>query len=96
MSTAIIERAPRKAKPLGPVHLFPERPKALAKGDNVALVTEPHLWGRVTDVPPHRVGDVPRYAVTWADGYTTIHPREELLSRYTTETPKPRRKKARA
>ncbi|WDS51673.1 hypothetical protein SEA_BARNSTORMER_36 [Microbacterium phage Barnstormer] len=90
----MIETGARKAKPLGPVHLYPERPKAFRKSDNVADAANPNRWGRVTDVLPHLVGDVPRYAVTWEDGVTTVHAREELLSRFTTATRPPRRKKA--
>ncbi|WP_424936645.1 MULTISPECIES: hypothetical protein [Bacteria] len=75
--------APRP-KPLGPVHLYPERPKALRKGDNVALALDPDRWGRVADVLP---GD--RYTVAWADGYG-IHPRADLVSRFTTVTPRPK------
>lgn len=84
-----------KPKPLGPVHLYPERPKALKKGDNVALAANSEIRGRVSDVVPHRVGDLERYVVAWADGASSVHTRAELLSRFTTETPKPsQRKKA--
>lgn len=80
---------PRKPRALGPVHLFPERPKALKKGDNVALAANPREWGRVQDVIPHKLGDPERFAVVFPSG-TAIHTREELLARFTSEAPRKR------
>ncbi|WP_067201171.1 hypothetical protein [Microbacterium sp. XT11] len=83
------------SKSLGPVHLYPERPKVFRKGDNVAHADNPDRWGRVSDVVPHRVGEPERYAVAWEDGGASVHFRAELLSRFTTTTPKPRERRNR-
>lgn len=78
----------KKPRALGPVHLYPERPKALKVHDNVADVEEPSLFGKVTSVVPHRVGEPERYVVAWELGGSTVARRDELLSRFSTETRK--------
>ncbi|QDF14212.1 hypothetical protein SEA_GARDENSTATE_39 [Microbacterium phage GardenState] len=84
--------APRKPRDLGPVHLYPERPKALKKGDNVALAANPDDWGRVQEVLPHKVTEPPRYAVVFVSGVRIVQ-RAELIARFTTETPRKKGRK---
>lgn len=83
----------RKARTLGPVHLYPEPPKKLAAGSNVAT-SNGRVHGQVKSVLP---GD--RYLVEFSvEGETVqaVKPRRSLRSRFTSETPKPRTRKAAA
>lgn len=83
-----MSETPRKARTLGPVHLYPEPPKKLAAGSRV---TAPDRgFGKVKTINP---GD--RYVVDWEDGSTSTETRTSLLSVFTSTSPKPR-KKARA
>lgn len=74
----------RKAAPLRP-----EPPKKLTAGSPV--VDDAGRFGKVRTVLP---GD--RFAVQWEDGAVeSVHPRAALRARFTSSTPRPRRKAAR-
>ncbi|GEB46965.1 hypothetical protein MTE01_29100 [Microbacterium testaceum] len=83
---------PRKKRPLGPVHLFPEPPKTLAAGSLVADVANSKRHGKVKTTLPGG-----RLLVEW-DGSVApvaVH-RTALLSLFSTSTPAPRTRKAAA
>jgi len=75
---------PATRKQTGP--LRPEPPHKLGAGSGVTTL-DGRTLGKVKTIMP---GD--RYLVEWVDGETTTEPRGKLLSRFTSETPAPRRK----
>lgn len=83
-------------RPLGPVHLYPERPKTLKRHDHVALAEDPRRFGRVVEEHPRLPDLAPQVTIRWDDGEVLVHTRDELLSRFTSTTPAPSPRKAAA